>query len=341
MAQWEETNQKVLGLERERYINLTLFSVCAPPFFASVSASFGPKHPFLPRQQTAHVSVPISGPTGGKEEEKPSGFTGRSARLQRTRSRLSRRIHPKWRWIRERSLPVSTSVSTATYYLRPLPDGLEPNQPRLQGNLLCSKDWLQLQEIARSEWAILPIQEVAAHPWCTVCERLRSRNRPEARCALSARAGWVPWNRCADKVDGPCSGHTDSICDSGPECWEWDLDVAGGNCPSVPEPPLPLRATVPFQPRFLLQEFIRALYPFQPRWFLHGSHLTECDWLSQECGENRKRRLRSRRCQLLTAERQAMKSSQRAKHQKSVHISGNHFAARNMDPLFARSISAQ
>ena len=34
--------------------------------------------------------------------------------------------------------------------------------------------------------------------------------------------------------------------------------------------------------------------------------LTECDWLSQRCRENQKHHLRSRRCQLLTAERQVM-----------------------------------
>ena len=71
-----------------------------------------------------------------------------------------------------------------------LVDGLEPDQPRLQGNLLCRKDWLQLQEVARSEWAILPIQEVAAYPWCTACEHLRSGNCPEAHRAKWAHVGW-------------------------------------------------------------------------------------------------------------------------------------------------------
>ena len=56
-----------------------------------------------------------------------------------------------------------------------LVDGLGPDQPRLQGNLLCGKDWTQLRKIAVSEWVILPVQEVPAHPWCTECEHLRSR----------------------------------------------------------------------------------------------------------------------------------------------------------------------
>ena len=133
-------------------------------------------------------------------------------------------------------------------------DGLESNQPRLQGNLLCRRDCLQLRRIARPEWGgSCPSTEVAANPWRTVCEHLRSGDRPEARRALSAHAGWVPWCRWADKADGPCSGHMDSICDSEREHWEWDLDVAGGCCPSVPEPPFPLQLTVQFKPRFLLQ----------------------------------------------------------------------------------------
>ena len=53
--------------------------------------------------------------------------------------------------------------------------------------------------------------------------------------------------------------------------------VTGGCCLSVPDPPLPLQLTVPFQPRFL-QELIRAHCPSQPRWSLprKSPHLTEC-----------------------------------------------------------------
>ena len=49
-------------------------------------------------------------------------------------------------------------------------DGPGPAQPRLRGNFLCRRDWIQLREAARSEWAILPAPEVAAHPWCAVCK---------------------------------------------------------------------------------------------------------------------------------------------------------------------------
>ena len=53
-------------------------------------------------------------------------------------------------------------------------DGPGPAQPRLRGNFLCRRDWIPLREAARSEWAILPAQEVAAYPWCGECKPLRS-----------------------------------------------------------------------------------------------------------------------------------------------------------------------
>ena len=102
-----------------------------------------------------------------------------------------------------------------------LVDGLGPDQPRLQGNLLCKKDWIQLREIARSEWEILPVQEVAAYTWCTMCEHLRSGTCPKARRAKWAHVGLSPWYRCASKVGGP--GCLDSFSDSEREHWEWDL----------------------------------------------------------------------------------------------------------------------
>ena len=111
---------------------------------------------------------------------------------------------------------------------------LPVRRPRAQSAALAEKSIVQdgLASVARS---------------CTIrmCNLARPRNR---------------------RVDGPCSGHTDSVCDSEPEHSEWDLDGAGGYCPSVPQPPHPLQPSVPFQPRLLLQELIRAHCPFQPRW---------------------------------------------------------------------------
>ena len=63
-----------------------------------------------------------------------------------------------------------------------LVDGFGPDQPRLQGNLLCRKDWNQLRESARSEWVIPPVQEVAA------CPGARSANTSAPEPA-SRRAG--------------------------------------------------------------------------------------------------------------------------------------------------------
>ena len=120
----------------------------------------------------------------------------------------------------------------------------------------------ELREIARSEWVILPVQEVAAYTWCTECEHFRSGTCPEARQAKWAHVGWSPWYRCASKVDNPCTGCPDSISDSGPEHWEWAIGKAGGYCRSVLEPPLSPQPTVPLQPRFPLQELAS-----QPRWF--------------------------------------------------------------------------
>ena len=95
-----------------------------------------------------------------------------------------------------------------------LVDGLGPDQPGLQGTLLCRKDWIQLREIARSDCVILPVQEVAAYPWCT------------------------PWYQYASKVDGPCTGCPDST---------RTLGVG-------PQPPLSTQPIVPFQPELPSQE---------------------------------------------------------------------------------------
>ena len=187
------------------------------------------------------------------------------------------------------------------------------------GNLLCRTDWLQLRGIAKSDCAILPIQEIAACLWCSACEHLGSGERLTARCALPSFEGLVPCYRCAGTADSLSSEHTDSISESEPVHWEWDVDV--------PEPPLPLQPTVPFQPQFLLQELIRAHCPFQPRWSTEvtspsptGSSFTSLPTADSGAPGNES-------------------SQRRAKHQKSVHHSGIHFASCSMNPLLARSVS--
>ena len=96
-------------------------------------------------------------------------------------------------------------------------------------------------EIAKSEWAVYPSQKSPLVGGAVSCGHLGPGERSTARRALPAFGGLVPWYRCAGRVGGPCSGHTDSICDSEPEHWEWDLDVAGDYYPRVLAPPLPLQ----------------------------------------------------------------------------------------------------
>ena len=145
-------------------------------------------------------------------------------------------------------------------------EGVFHNQPSLQRNLLCRSDWLRLRGISETECMILPIRELAAFPRCSVCEQLKAEERSSARWPLSASAllddsRWQSWSGGLGRADSPCSGRTGSICDSEPDFWKWDLDVAGDTCPRVPGPvPQP---AVPFRPRLLLRESFSSLtsYP--------------------------------------------------------------------------------
>ena len=89
-------------------------------------------------------------------------------------------------------------------------DGLGPDQSRLQGNLLCRNDWIQLRKIALSEWVILLVQEVAGCP----PPGAQSANTSAPEFASSAntsapRGARGPWYQCASKIDGPCTGRPD------------------------------------------------------------------------------------------------------------------------------------
>ena len=66
----------------------------------------------------------------------------------------------------------------------------------------------------------------------------------------------VPWYGRSGRVESPSSQRTDSVFDSKPDLWKWDLDVAGDFCPRVPRPvPQP---AVQFWQRLLLRELILA-----------------------------------------------------------------------------------
>ena len=153
--------------------------------------------------------------------------------------------------------------------------------------IYCRTDLLQRRGIAKSEWAILPIQEIAAYLWCSLCEHLGSGERSTAPRALAAHGGWVPWCRCAEKVDGLSSVRNQNTA-SGTSTW---LEAIARVCPS-------LRFRFSPQHRSSRGSFCKSSSAL--------AVTTECDWLSQGCRENRKRHLRSRRCQQLTAERQAL-----------------------------------
>ena len=164
---------------------------------------------------------------------------------------------------------------------------LFPNRPSLQGNLLCTSDWLRLRGISATERMILPIRDLAAFPHCCVCEQLKAVERSSARWPLSApvllsdsrrRPDQVPWYGSLGRADSPCSGRTDSIYDSEPDLWKWDLDTTGDCCPRAPRP-VP-QSAVQFRPRLLLRELLLAHSPSDPRRSIRGSPLTKSDWLS-------------------------------------------------------------
>ena len=73
----------------------------------------------------------------GKKEEELSGHTGRTSKRQQVRRPFSRCGDSEWSWFCERDLHVHHGLI----------DGLGLDQPRQQGNLLCSGDWIQLRRI--------------------------------------------------------------------------------------------------------------------------------------------------------------------------------------------------
>ena len=113
-------------------------------------------------------------------------------------------------------------------------EGVYPNQPSLQGNVLCRAGWLCHEEL--HQWN--PIRELAVYPWCSACEHSSSGKRPSARRSLSVLIegfSWqpeqVPWHWSSGRADSPCSRRTDSICDSEPDL-KWDFGCGRKLLPS-------------------------------------------------------------------------------------------------------------
>ena len=119
-----------------------------------------------------------------EKEKELSRHTRRASRRQRVGGYLSRSSDSVRIWPRREGLP--RFLLHHTIFDHGLSDGLGPDEPRLLGNLLYRKDWIQLRKIALSDWVLSPVQEVAAHSWCTEFEHLRSGICPEER-----RAKWA------------------------------------------------------------------------------------------------------------------------------------------------------
>ena len=108
-----------------------------------------------------------------------------------------------------------------------------------------------------------------------------SAQRPLSVPALLDDSRWqpdVPWYGSSGRADSPCSERTDSIHDSEPDLWKWDMGAAGDHCHRVTRP-IPQSAAT-FRPRLLLRELVLVHSPSDPRCSIRGSPLTISDWRS-------------------------------------------------------------
>ena len=149
-------------------------------------------------------------------------------------------------------------------------DDLYPNQPRLRGVFCARRIGFVYEELQPLNARSSPFENSPLVPGAARTSQLRG-----APLGASVPASTGAHRRIEGRADSSCSGRTDSICDSEPDLWKLDLDVAGNYCPRVPEPkPQP---AVSFPPR-LLRELILTHSPSDPRRSKRGSPLTK--WLS-------------------------------------------------------------
>ena len=217
--------------------------------------------------------------------------------------------------------------------------GHEPNHLRCAGTdlLLQDCDWISAVRVCN----LYPSDKIAG--WCSACEHLGPGERSTARRAL-AFGGLVPWYLMRRVGRRPLLWtrgkylrfRTRRTLRVGlrrgwrllPECARTSASASA--CCTVPAAVLSARA----HPRSLSVSASMV----NPQKSPQRVRLA----LSQGCRENRKRHLRSRRCQLLTAERQAMNPPSVVQNTRNrVHHSGIHFASCSMNPLLTRSVSAQ
>ena len=102
-----------------------------------------------PSPRCAHIirarSILATSSNDREKKEEPPGHTGRATRRPQTRSPLSRSSHPKWRWTRESSLLVPTSVSPVTHCHWPLPVQWSRAQPAMPAGTGSSFEVLRAQ----------------------------------------------------------------------------------------------------------------------------------------------------------------------------------------------------
>ena len=107
----------------------------------------------------------------------------RSAVRRRTGSRLSSSALPQEEDSSEEDRPF-----LPRFLLQEIIFAHSPyNRQHLQGNPLCRSGWLRLRGFSETECMILPVQELAALPRCSVCEQLKAEERSLARWSCPSR----------------------------------------------------------------------------------------------------------------------------------------------------------
>ena len=163
---------------------------------------------------------------------------------------------------------------------------------------------------------------------CEISHHARNRRLSVVQCVRISRIRGAPrgalgatdiGRACA--IVSKCKQNQQPLFRMYNETWTW-LETNGRVSPNTP---LPLQTTVPFQPRFFLQELVRAHCPFQP-----PTEVTSLSSTRSLSGVLREPKVSSSSTSLPTADcgTTGSGSSQRlAQHQMSVHHSCVHFVS--------------
>ena len=162
----------------------------------------------------------------------PLGLQSLSAVRQRTRSRSSRGLDPPRRGTQRGRQTVLTDIFATGDCLRAQPIRRATGQA-CKGIFCADQIGFACEEFQRQECTILPIRDLAAFPHYSVCAQLKAVERSSAQWLLSVPVLLSDSRRRPDQVlwygssgqGRPCSGRTDSIYDSEPDLWKWDVDT--------------------------------------------------------------------------------------------------------------------